>query len=83
MGKGSSTDWRERRKKRAPWRYLVAAVLALLGQAAIVGFVLLASLLQTNLAGEKRPTPRPTSVAVRPLTSDQWAKNRGPTSPQV
>ncbi|RKG92633.1 energy transducer TonB [Corallococcus terminator] len=83
MGKGSSTDWRERRKQRAPWRYLVAAVLALLGQAAIVGFVLLASLLQTNLAGEKRPTPRPTSVAVRPLTSDQWAKNRGPTSPQV
>ncbi|RYZ36421.1 MAG: energy transducer TonB [Myxococcaceae bacterium] len=83
MGKGSSTDWRERRKKRASWRYLVAAFLALLGQAAVVGFVLLASLLQTNLAGEKRPTPRPTSVAVRPLTSDQWARNRGPTSPPV
>ncbi|RKH45200.1 energy transducer TonB [Corallococcus sp. AB049A] len=83
MGTGSSTDWRQRRarKQRGLLRYLVAAVLALLAQAAFVGFVLLVSAVQGTLPHEKRPA-RPTSVAVRPLTSDQWAKNRGTATPQ-
>ncbi|MBN8232921.1 energy transducer TonB [Corallococcus macrosporus] len=83
MGTGSSTDWRQRRarKQRAPLRYLVAGILAFLAQAAFVGFVLLVSAIQGSLPQEKRPA-RPTSVAVRPLTSDQWAKNRGSVSPQ-
>ncbi|RKH11424.1 energy transducer TonB [Corallococcus sp. CA053C] len=84
MAKGSPTDWRQRRKERASLRYLLALVLALVGHVAFVGLVLLLSYVQMNLpGGEKRPVPRPTSVAVRPLTSDQWAKNRGPTSQQT
>ncbi|WP_434299749.1 energy transducer TonB family protein [Corallococcus exiguus] len=62
-------------------RYLVAGILALLAQLAFVGFVLLVSAVQANFPHEKRPA-RPTSVAVRPLTSDQWAKNRGAVTPQ-
>ncbi|CAM4463208.1 energy transducer TonB [Corallococcus exiguus] len=62
-------------------RYLVAGILALLAQVAFVGFVLLVSAVQANFPHEKRPA-RPTSVAVRPLTSDQWAKNRGAVTPQ-
>ncbi|RKI08699.1 energy transducer TonB [Corallococcus sp. AB030] len=83
MGTGSSTDWRQRRarKQRGPLRYLVAGILALLAQLAFVGFVLLVSAVQANFPHEKRPA-RPTSVAVRPLTSDQWAKNRGAVTPQ-
>ncbi|NBC45425.1 energy transducer TonB family protein [Corallococcus exiguus] len=83
MGTGSSTDWRQRRarKQRGPLRYLVAGILALLAQVAFVGFVLLVSAVQANFPHEKRPA-RPTSVAVRPLTSDQWAKNRGAVTPQ-
>jgi TonB family protein len=83
VGTGSSTDWRQRRKKERPaLRYLVAAALALLAQGAFLGFLLLVSAVQSTLPPEKRPA-RPTSVAVRPLTSDQWAKNRGSTAPQV
>lgn len=59
----------------------MAGILALLAQVAFVGFVLLVSAVQANFPHEKRPA-RPTSVAVRPLTSDQWAKNRGAVTPQ-
>lgn len=51
-------------------------VLALLLHAAYVGLVLLAGAFQPTLK-ERREVKRPTSVAVRPLTANQWAKNRG------
>nr|WP_246357667.1 energy transducer TonB [Pyxidicoccus fallax] len=38
--------------------------------------MLLTSALQGS-AKDHKPATRPTSVAVRPLTADQWAKNRG------
>lgn len=84
MGKGSSTEWRNRRRKRTSNRFLLALALALLGHVAFVGLVLLLSYVQVNLpGGEPRPVRRPTSVAVRPLTADQWSKNRGQQSPQT
>ena len=50
--------------------------LALLLHAAYVGLLLLSSTFQPSTK-ERREVKRPTSVAVRPLTGDQWAKNRG------
>jgi TonB family protein len=59
---------------------LVAAVaLALLLHAVYVGAVLLTGSLTASR--DKRP-PKPTSVAMRPLTADQWAKNRGQVDPR-
>lgn len=50
--------------------------LALVAHVAYVGVLLLTSSLQGS-GKQARPATRPTSVAVRPLTADQWAKNRG------
>jgi TonB family protein len=54
-------------------------VLALLLHGAYLGAVLLTGSLASSK--DKRPA-KPTSVAVRPLTADQWAKNRGPVDPR-
>jgi hypothetical protein len=51
--------------------------LALVAHGLYVGALLLTSALQPA-SRERRAVTRPTSVAVRPLTADQWAKNRGP-----
>lgn len=56
--------------------------LALLVHLAYVGAVLLAGEFHPGDAKERKPVKRPTSVAVRPLTADQWAKNRGKANPQ-
>ena len=50
--------------------------LALLVHVVYVGAVLLTGSVQGD-ARERKPVTRPTSVAVRPLTADQWARNRG------
>jgi TonB family protein len=60
----------------------VALVLALVAHVAFVGLLLLLSHLQVNLpGGDKRLTRPPSAVAMRPLTADQWAKNRGQSTP--
>jgi TonB family protein len=60
----------------------VATLLALLAHVAFVGLVVLLSYIQVNLpGGEKRLTRPPSAVSVRPLTADQWAKNRGDSRP--
>ncbi|MBJ6764340.1 energy transducer TonB [Myxococcaceae bacterium JPH2] len=83
MAQGSSTDWRERRRRRNSNRFLLSLLLALLGHVAFVGLLVLLSYVQVNLPASERATVRrPTSVNVRPLTSSEWAKNRGQTSPQ-
>ncbi|GHG71816.1 TonB family protein [Comamonas sp. JC664] len=55
--------------------------IALLLHAVYVGTLLLTSSFQGEPVARK-PATRPTSVAVRPLTSEQWAQNRGKASPQ-
>jgi TonB family protein len=61
--------------------------LALLLHGVYLGALLLTNALSPAAPRERKPVTRPTSVAVRPLTSDQWAKNRGPadtrSKPQV
>jgi TonB family protein len=60
----------------------VAALLAVLAHVAFVGLMILLSHIQVNLpGGEKRLTRPPSAVSVRPLTADQWAKNRGESRP--
>lgn len=65
----------------------MALVLALVAHVAFVGLLLLLSHLQVNSAGgEKRLMRPPSAVSMRPLTAEQWAKNRGPSAtskPQV
>jgi TonB family protein len=72
-----------RRRGQARLRYAAAALLALL----VHGLAGLLVVLTGSLSGE-RPAPRPQvqkaplpPVAMRPLTSDQWQKNRGPVPP--
>ncbi|WP_414640932.1 TonB family protein [Archangium sp.] len=68
---------RRRRRRERPTRYLVAFLLALLAQGAIVGFLVLLSIIQLNLP-HPPPPPKPASaVAMRPLSAQEWAKNRG------
>jgi TonB family protein len=53
-------------------------LLALLGHGAFVGLVLLFSYIQVNLpGGEKHLTRPPSAVSMRPLTAQEWTKNRG------
>ncbi len=56
----------------------MAFVLALLAHGAFVGAVILFSYLQVNLpGGERQLTRKPSAVTVRPLTAEEWSKNRG------
>ncbi|WP_224362335.1 energy transducer TonB family protein [Hyalangium versicolor] len=55
-------------------------MLALLAHVAFVGLLLLVSNVHLP-GGERRITRPPSSVAMRPLTADQWAKNRGESKP--
>jgi TonB family protein len=57
-------------------------LLSLLAHVAFVGLAILFSHIQMNLPGGEKRLTRPTSaVSVRPLTADQWAKNRGESKP--
>ncbi|WP_164017055.1 energy transducer TonB [Pyxidicoccus trucidator] len=71
------SDWRRRKRRGSAWRVVAAVALALVAHGIYVGALLLTSALQPA-SRERRAVTRPTSVAVRPLTADQWAKNRGP-----
>lgn len=60
----------------------MAFLFALLAHVAFVGVVVLLSYIQVNLPeSEKRLTRPPSAVAMRPLTAEQWAKNRGESRP--
>ncbi len=83
MSPGSPSSWRRRRRQKSSAGRLAAALaLALLVHGLYVGALLLAGSLQGEPVARK-PATRPTSVAVRPLTAEQWAKNRGNTAPQT
>jgi TonB family protein len=57
-------------------------LLALVAHVVFVGLVILVSHIQMNLPGsERRLTRPPSAVSVRPLTAEQWAKNRGESKP--
>jgi len=76
------TDWRRRKRRGSAWRVVAAVALSLMVHGIYVGALLLMSALQPA-SRERRAVTRPTSVAVRPLTADQWAKNRGPVDPRA
>jgi TonB family protein len=58
----------------------VAFALALLLHGAFVGLLVLLSYVQLNLPAPKPPPRPPSAVALRPLSAEQWAKNRQPSS---
>lgn len=68
--------YKRRRRREHPARYLLALVLTLLGHGALVGLLVLSSYLQLNLPSPPK-SPKPSAVSVRPLSAQQWAKNRG------
>ncbi|OJH38006.1 energy transducer TonB [Cystobacter ferrugineus] len=68
---------RRRRRREHPARYLLAMLLALLLQGAFVGLLALMAYIQVNLPPEPKSKP-PSAVALRPMTSQEWEKNRGP-----
>lgn len=63
----------------------MAFVFAVLAHVAFVGVVVLFSYIQVNLPErERRLTRPPSAVSMRPLTAEQWARNRGePSKKQV
>ncbi|MBZ4399927.1 TonB family protein [Myxococcus sp. MISCRS1] len=78
MSTGSSpTDWRRKRRRGSPWRLVAAVVLALLVHGGYLAVVLFTGTLPVTPRERKAVTRPPTSVAVRPMTESQWAKNRG------
>ncbi|WP_426746659.1 TonB family protein [Myxococcus faecalis] len=78
MSTGSSpTDWRRKRRRGSPWRLVAAVVLALLVHGGYLAVVLFTGTLPVTPRERKVVTRPPTSVAVRPMTESQWAKNRG------
>jgi TonB family protein len=69
---------RRRRKRGGPGLALIVLLLSLLGHVAFVGMLLLLSYIEVHLpGGDKRVTRPPSAVSMRPLTSQQWAQNRG------
>jgi TonB family protein len=66
--------YKRRRRREHPVRYLIAFLLALLVEGAFVGVLVLVDHVQPS------PPPRkpPSAVAIRPLSAQDWAKNRGP-----
>ncbi|NTX14250.1 energy transducer TonB [Myxococcus sp. CA051A] len=81
MSTGSSpkTDWRRKRRRQSPWRVVAAVLLALAVHVAYLSVVLFTGTLPPTGRERKPVTRPPTSVAVRPLTEDQWSRNRGKT----
>ncbi|MCP3062497.1 energy transducer TonB [Myxococcus sp. K38C18041901] len=81
MSTGSSpTDWRRKRRRASPWRLVAAVALALLVHGGYLAVVLFTGTLPVTPRERKAVTRPPTSVAVRPMTESQWAKNRGPAN---
>ncbi len=75
MATHTSAPDRRRRKREGPGRLLLALLLALVAHVAFLGVVLLLP------GGEQRLKQPPSVVSVRPLSAEQWAKNRGESQP--
>ncbi|MFY0568622.1 energy transducer TonB family protein [Archangium lansingense] len=73
--------YKRRRRRERPARYLIALVLALLAHGAFVGLLSLMAYIQLNLPPEPKPPKPASAVALRPLSAQDWAKNRGPQAP--
>jgi TonB family protein len=56
-------------------------VLALLAHGAFVGLLALMAHIQLNLPPEPKPPKPASAVVMRPLSAQEWAKNRGPEAP--
>lgn len=74
---------RRRRRREHPARYLIAVVLALLVHGAFVGLLALMAYIQLNLPPEPKPPKPASAVVMRPLSAQEWAKNRGPQAPNA
>ncbi|ATB26691.1 energy transducer TonB family protein [Melittangium boletus] len=76
----SHPEQTSRRRKRwsDPARYLLALLIALLLQAGFVGLLALMAYIQSTLPPDPKPPKPPSAVALRPLSDQEWAKNRGP-----
>jgi TonB family protein len=73
---------KRKRTQRGPWLVLLVLLLSLVGHVAFVGMLLLLSYIDVHLpGGDKRVTRPPSAVSMRPLTANQWAKNRGDSKP--
>ncbi|MFY0523809.1 energy transducer TonB family protein [Archangium gephyra] len=77
--------YKRRRRRERPARYLIALVLALLAHGAFVGLLSLMAYIQLNLPPEPKPPKPASAVVMRPMSAQEWAKNRGPqpTNPQA
>jgi TonB family protein len=75
--------YKRRRRRENPVRYLLALVLTLLAHGALVGLLVVLSYLQLNLPSPPKPSKPPSAVSMRPLSAQQWAKNRGQTPPRI
>ena len=62
-------------------RVAVALILAVASHFVFVGIILFLSLITMNVPKVARRNP-PRPVTLRPLTAEQWAKNRNPASPR-
>ncbi|MHB8878224.1 MAG: hypothetical protein ACYC8T_31400, partial [Myxococcaceae bacterium] len=80
VGRMSLYPEEPRRRRDGSGRAVLAAVLAVALHFAFAGLLLFFSLVELNLPAGKPPPP-PRAVTLRPLSSQQWAKNRGATAP--
>ncbi|WNG38139.1 TonB family protein [Archangium violaceum] len=75
--------YKRRRRRERPARYLIALVLALLAHGVFVGLLALMAHIQLNLPPEPKPSKPASAVALRPLTAQEWAQNRGQPNPNA
>jgi TonB family protein len=80
---GPSSPDKRRRRRESPVRFLLALLLALVAHVGFVGLMLLMAELGVGQAGERKPVKAPTEIAMRPLSADQWARNRGSQAPTL
>jgi hypothetical protein len=77
--------YKRRRRRDHPARYLLALLLALVGHGVLIGLLALMAFIQLNLPPEPKPPKPASAVALRPLSAQDWARNRGqfPPNPQA
>jgi TonB family protein len=73
--------YKRRRRRDHPARYLLALLLARVGHGVLVCLLALMAFIQLNLPPEPKPPKPASAVALRPLSAQDWAKNRGQIPP--